>query len=599
MGISSSKSMADVELGQESDFDSRRMLFQRARGHTENKLKGVAGYLPLYKAAIAGKWNEATKFLDKDPGALTAKITIASETALHIAVGAVEKNYEFVETLIRRMSPEDLALTDQNGETALSVAAVTGNVKAAKLLVDKNPDLPNIVGKSGFPIHRAAEYGHENMIWYLWDVTSDQFEPSPFTGRSGVELLNHVINAEFFDIALKLVNRYPNMATTDGHDIELESPLTVLARISSAFPSGCGVTLTPSKPHFYNPVKFSGLCKKRKLKEDKAMELVKSLCTEILQMDDSKAFNYIQEPVLIAAKLGTHEIIEEIVKAFPPAIWAADNENRNMFELAVLHRRENVFNLIYQMSGYRHLVTRYLDVQDNNILHLAGQLPRPDRLKLVSGAALQVQRELQWFQEVEKFVQPGQKEKKNKEGKTPWMVFSETHQELMKEGEKWMKETASACTVASTLITTIVFSAAMNVPGGESSEGSPNLYHHWAFTAFAVTDAISLFFSVTAVLTFLKILTSRYTEKDFLHFLPRRLIFGLTMLFLSILNMAVAFSSAIYLLFGFKRAIIVISVGAPILLYNLARLMFPLLHRYIGATYYCGIFRKQKDRILH
>ena len=120
---------------------------------------------------------------------------------------------------------------------------------------------------------------------------------------------------------------------------------------------------------------------------------------EILQLDDAKAFEMFREPLLIAAKLGTHEIIEEIVEAFPPAIWASDDENRNIFELAVLHRRENVFNLIYQMSNYKHLITRHTNKNDNNnILHLAGQLPSPDRLKLVSGSALQVQRELQWFE---------------------------------------------------------------------------------------------------------------------------------------------------------------------------------------------------------
>ncbi|XP_021728286.1 uncharacterized protein LOC110695345 [Chenopodium quinoa] len=92
-----------------------------------------------------------------------------------------------------------------------------------------------------------------------------------------------------------------------------------------------------------------------------ALELVKSLCMEILELDDAKAFSLFQQPLLIAANLGTHEIIEEIVDVFPPAIWASDEENHNVFQLAVLHRRENVFNLIHQMSDYKHLITRYID----------------------------------------------------------------------------------------------------------------------------------------------------------------------------------------------------------------------------------------------
>lgn len=134
-----------------------------------------------------------------------------------------------------------------------------------------------------------------------------------------------------------------------------------------------------------------------KLMHHQAILLVKCLCLEIMELDDAKAFSMLQEPLHLAAKLGIDEFIEEIVGAFPPAIWSVNEENHNVFQLAVTYRRENVFNLIYQMSEYRHLVTRYIDPHGNNILHLAGRLPPPDRLNLVSGAALQMQRELQWF----------------------------------------------------------------------------------------------------------------------------------------------------------------------------------------------------------
>ncbi|KAL2907022.1 Ankyrin repeat and sterile alpha motif domain-containing protein 1B [Bienertia sinuspersici] len=363
--------------------------FRRARGQVENKLKDLGGYLPLYKAAVRGEWNEARKFIDEDPEALTARITIASETALHIAVGT-GKDFEFVEKLIKRMSPEDLALTDHNGETALSVAAVVGNIDAAKSLVNKNPDLPNISGKSGLPIHRAAQYGQHELINYLLGVTKGDIEPSPF-----------------IDIALDLVAQYPEMATIEVQGVG--SALAVLARKSTAFPSGCCDALLSHQSSKYSllsvknksifvTVKVIKQAQQRKQIQRDAIELVKSLCMEILELDDAKAFTLLQQPLLTAANLGTHEIIEEIVDVFPPAIWASDHEEqRNVFQLAVLNRRENVFNLIYQMSDYRHLVTRYIDSQENNILHLAGKLPRPDRLQLVSGPALQVQRELQWF----------------------------------------------------------------------------------------------------------------------------------------------------------------------------------------------------------
>ncbi|XP_057248734.1 ankyrin repeat-containing protein NPR4 isoform X2 [Beta vulgaris subsp. vulgaris] len=582
-----------------------KSVSQRTRWRMDNKFKELGGYLPLYKAALGGQWKVARKFIADDPKSLIAKITIASETALHIAV-STGKNLDFVEKLVRRMSPEELALTDQNGETALSMAAIVGNTEAAELLVSKNPDLPNIASKSGFPLHWAAQYGQKPMLLYLLDITRKDMDPSPFSGESGVKLLISIITAEFYDLATMELNG-------------LGSPLSVLAEKPNAFPSGCHWKFWPQ---VLNPcvfcmflitkdisiaVSYLKYVRDTKLMHHQAILLVKCLCLEIMELDDAKAFSMLQEPLHLAAKLGIDEFIEEIVGAFPPAIWSVNEENHNVFQLAVTYRRENVFNLIYQMSEYRHLVTRYIDPHGNNILHLAGRLPPPDRLNLVSGAALQMQRELQWFKEVEKFVQPAYKAWKNAKGKTPSFVFSEAHQNLVKEGEKWMKDTATSCTVAAALIATVVFAAAITVPGGNDQNSGTPLYvmpeqhQQRAFAVFGVFDAISLFSSVTSILMFLSILTSRYAEADFLYALPKRLIIGLSMLLISITSLMVAFSSALYLVLGQNKPWRLLLVGAlaslPVTLFIF--LQFPLLLEIMLATYGRGIFQKKGNRMLH
>ncbi|KMT18792.1 hypothetical protein BVRB_2g029040 isoform B [Beta vulgaris subsp. vulgaris] len=384
----------------------------------------------------------------------------------------------------------------------------------------------------------------------------------------------------------------------------LGSPLSVLAEKPNAFPSGCHWKFWPQ---VLNPFSYLKYVRDTKLMHHQAILLVKCLCLEIMELDDAKAFSMLQEPLHLAAKLGIDEFIEEIVGAFPPAIWSVNEENHNVFQLAVTYRRENVFNLIYQMSEYRHLVTRYIDPHGNNILHLAGRLPPPDRLNLVSGAALQMQRELQWFKEVEKFVQPAYKAWKNAKGKTPSFVFSEAHQNLVKEGEKWMKDTATSCTVAAALIATVVFAAAITVPGGNDQNSGTPLYvmpeqhQQRAFAVFGVFDAISLFSSVTSILMFLSILTSRYAEADFLYALPKRLIIGLSMLLISITSLMVAFSSALYLVLGQNKPWRLLLVGAlaslPVTLFIF--LQFPLLLEIMLATYGRGIFQKKGNRMLH
>ncbi|XP_059627140.1 uncharacterized protein LOC132269937 [Cornus florida] len=150
-------------------------------------------------------------------------------------------------------------------------------------------------------------------------------------------------------------------------------------------------------------------------------------------------------------------------------------------------------------------------------------------------------------------------------------MFSETHKNLMK-GEKWLKDTANSCTIAAALIVVIVFAAAITVPGGNNgNSGHSILTKDIAFKFFIISDAIALFSSVSSLLMFLSILTSRYAENDFLHTLPRRLITGLITIFISIVSMMVAFGATLYLIFGQNKAWFIVTVSVisavPVILF--------------------------------
>ncbi|KAH7854104.1 hypothetical protein Vadar_010140 [Vaccinium darrowii] len=183
---------------------------------------------------------------------------------------------------------------------------------------------------------------------------------------------------------------------------------------------------------------------------------------------------------------------------------------------------------------------------------------------------------------------------------TPAEVFSETHQNLLKDGEKWMKDTATSCTIVAALVATMVFAAAITVPGGNNIDGHPVLSKQKAFVIFGISDALALFSSITSILMFLLILTSRYAEEDFLHTLPSRLVFGLITLFVSILSTMVAFGAILFLVFGDSKDWILFPIialaGIPATLFG--ALQFPLLVEMIRSTYGPGIFGKQSDRVL-
>ena len=185
---------------------------------------------------------------------------------------------------------------------------------------------------------------------------------------------------------------------------------------------------------------------------------------------------------------------------------------------------------------------------------------------------------------------------KNSDDETPEMVFTREHKELVIEGENWIKKTAESYTITAALIITIVFAAAITVPGGNNQDsGIPIFTNKIAFTVFAISNAISLFTAVTSLLMFLSILTARYAAEDFLFKLPTKLIIGLTMLFLSTTAMIIAFGATLFLVFGQSNSSMLIPIGAltclPIT--SFVTLQFPLIVELVRATYCGGFFVRE------
>ncbi|XP_045813960.1 uncharacterized protein LOC123907653 isoform X2 [Trifolium pratense] len=311
-------------------------------------------------------------------------------------------------------------------------------------------------------------------------------------------------------------------------------------------------------------------------------------CQSIGEFNDLQLQKDSDEGMLHAAQHGIIEFINAMRKANPESLEAVDRCNRGIFSYAVLHRKQNVFQLIHYLHGRKEIFRYHKDKFNNNLLHLAAQLgPSSDR-DTRSGAALQMQREFQWFKAVEKVVHPKFKEAKNVDGKKPHEIFTENHDELVKLGEKWAKDTATSFTIVGTLITTIMFAAAFTVPGGNDQDtGLPIFLHDNIFTTFLIADAFSLFTSAASVLIFIGILTSRYAENDFLRSLPWKLLFGLWFLFLSVCSMIVAFCASITMILKgyrtYKWFIVgpTLSLGSipiMVLVVSQLRLMYEILH---------------------
>ncbi|MFS7917556.1 putative PGG domain-containing protein [Helianthus anomalus] len=321
--------------------------------------------------------------------------------------------------------------------------------------------------------------------------------------------------------------------------------------------------------------------KKKEYKE--AKKILSLICDQMGKENDGYRSSLIR-----AVLQGTYEVVDEILYNSPPTINCENDEGYNIIQLAIINRSEKVYNLIYHIIERTKSYKGKEDSFDNTLVHLAGKLAPSFVLERTTGAALQLQRELLWFEEVKKLFLPIELTRQNKYNETPTMVFTKEHLDLMKQGETWMKTTAESCSITAALIVTVVFAAAITVPGGNQESGLPLFKEKTAFTIFAVSNAFSLFTSATALLLFLSILTARFSEKDFLVSLPRRLIFGLLMLFISTTAMMVAFGAILVLVFCDQRPWML----APICAFSclpisvIVTIKVPLLVDLIQSTYY-------------
>ena len=102
----------------------------------------------------------------------------------------------------------------------------------------------------------------------------------------------------------------------------------------------------------------------------------------------------VRDAVAKAACNGSVEFITEIVQKNPELVWTRDLATR-VFRNAIDRREAKVFSLIYGLHD-REALANFVDSR-TTILHKVGEIASSEVLKLIPGAALQMQREIQWF----------------------------------------------------------------------------------------------------------------------------------------------------------------------------------------------------------
>jgi len=114
--------------------------------------------------------------------------------------------------------------------------------------------------------------------------------------------------------------------------------------------------------------------------------LVKTLAHQLVQELCHMAL------IFEVAKVGNVEFLIILLRSYPDLIWQQDESKMSIFHIAILCRHKTVFNLILEIGINKESIAPYCTfTSEDNLLHLAGQLPPLDRLNIVSGVALQMQ----------------------------------------------------------------------------------------------------------------------------------------------------------------------------------------------------------------
>ncbi|KAI3944590.1 hypothetical protein MKW98_021048 [Papaver atlanticum] len=528
-------------------------------------------YLPLYHAAKEGDW-----------GKVGARITISSDTALHIA--ALEGHFKFVKKLVEIMTPEQLGLQNFDGETALQGAVIAGNIESVKEILGKNPNLTCIPDNFNCLDQLSLQRYEKN------------FNPSPFSGDLGRRIIRSIIGCDFYDISHNMIEMYPELATEADprgkgacalemmatcNDFLSRNEHTFWDRMvySLYFPSTTPAInsqgdMDPEKPLkcFSVPISARVCHQMGQVIRKVAKEIVpgRKVCT--LKMKHEEAYFSATGILNTAAKFGTMEFVKECLETFPGLHWVKMGiAKRDIFYSAICERQEKMFTFLCNVPGYKRKMHATLDIYDSNILHMASWYETPSPfITTFPCIVLRVQRDLQWFKEVESFVLPAYKIQKNDKGDTPQEVFIQCHKGAFAEAEKWMKDTSQSCAFVSALVATVVFAATFTAPGGYFSDNDSN---NRGIPVFLYKDSFVVFAAATAFM------------------------FGLGTLFVSVISLMVAFSATLCILLKrrFPWLPIPLSLVAAIPICLFLWTYVPLFTTMVHCAYERNIFCKIKQ----
>ncbi|KAH9684928.1 hypothetical protein KPL70_013735 [Citrus sinensis] len=255
----------------------------------QGKDEYYARYWPLYRMIEKNDWRGVEDFVTNDPDALTAKtVAPGSQTIFHAIVESlVDVESDDATCLLHKLASkvDPQTLARQDEHGRTALYQCAGKGDLRALKVLVKYN-PDLTN-----IWHSGGFLPVHVAAYKGHKDTFQFLQEVthgvdiYSGSDGATMLSHLIYANLFDVALDLLKLHPTIGR-DNIDSQ-RIVLNSLARKPYAFESGS--RLGP-------------------------------------------------------ARLGIHEFVNEFIMAN-----VLNEDGRNIFDVAVLHRREKVFNLIHHI----------------------------------------------------------------------------------------------------------------------------------------------------------------------------------------------------------------------------------------------------------
>uniref|UniRef100_A0A0D3AFL9 PGG domain-containing protein n=1 Tax=Brassica oleracea var. oleracea TaxID=109376 RepID=A0A0D3AFL9_BRAOL len=491
-------------------------------------------------------------------------VTPQKNNALHIA--AKHQRLDFAAAILD-LRPSLLLGENNNGDTPIHVAATVGSFQVLQLLLSSaNLDIENrgitkqllrtTNKQKDTALHVSLKSGHVDVAKLLSEQDTGLLDMANNNNESPLYL---AIERGLFDIADHILATSPSVSSTGPKGMNALHAAVDSDIVSTGFLT----KLMETRPEMIKEVDSMGWTPLHYSVWLGKVEMTRLL----LQQDISAAYISDKEgqcPLHLAAATGQIDAYRELVGSCPYVWELVDGKGRTSLHSAVMSRQRGIIDCILQMPDISLHLLNESDVDGNTPLHLSVVYKCHAILLLLLRDKRVDKRVVNRDQLTAAELFYSQKQEISFKVAMAYYSLQRYYKQPSKQQNIETKKQEKADVarndgamyevhlLVAVLVATVAFAAAFQLPGGYKPDGTPTLMEEAAFKCFLVFDTIAFCFSVSTVYFLF------YASRDGFRARSAFLYMSCLLIVVSLIAMASAFASGMYLITSKTRALAIV-----------------------------------------